>query len=109
MSLRSVVRVELHSEARSELRAAALWYEEQRPGLGDEFVGAVSRVIERVRAAHASFPVWPGTEGGPTIIRRALVDRFPYAVAFEVHAEHVLVLGVPHARRHPLYWLRRVF
>lgn len=103
------MRVELLSEARSELQAAAHWYDEQHPGFGDEFVGAVSQVIERVREAPASFPVWPGTEGSPTVIRRALVDQFPYAVAFEVHAECVLVIGIPHTRRHPLYWLKRAF
>lgn len=31
------MRLELHPEARAELRSAALWYDEQRPGLGDEF------------------------------------------------------------------------
>ncbi|MDC0743369.1 type II toxin-antitoxin system RelE/ParE family toxin [Polyangium mundeleinium] len=103
------MRVELHSEARNDLRAAALWYDEQHPGLGDEFVGAVARVIERIGAAPASFPIWPGTEGGPSIIRRALVDRFPYAVGFEVHPEHVLVLAIPHTRRRPLEWLRYAF
>jgi hypothetical protein len=32
------VRVELHPEARAELRAAAVWYDEQRPSLGDELI-----------------------------------------------------------------------
>jgi len=103
------VRVELHSEAQSDLRAAALWYDEQNPGLGDEFIGAVAQVIKRIGSAPASFPVWPGTEGGPSIIRRALVDIFPYAVGFEVHPEHVLVLAIPHTRRRPLEWLRLAF
>ena len=32
------MRLVLHPEARQELRAAAIWYDDQREGLGDEFV-----------------------------------------------------------------------
>ena len=36
------MRVELHPEARAEFRSAAVWYDEQRLGLGDEFVADVT-------------------------------------------------------------------
>ena len=36
------MRFELHPEARAELRSAALWYDERRSGLGDEFIAEVS-------------------------------------------------------------------
>ena len=32
------MRLELHPEARAELRSAALWYDQRRTGLGDEFI-----------------------------------------------------------------------
>ena len=32
------MRLELHPEARGELRSAALWYDERGTGLGDEFI-----------------------------------------------------------------------
>ena len=41
------MRLELHPEARAELRSAALWYEERRPGLGDEFISAISASLDR--------------------------------------------------------------
>jgi plasmid stabilization system protein ParE len=103
------VRVDLHPEARAELRAAAIWYDERRPTLGDEFVAEVSIVLERIGEVPTSFPVWPGTSTAPFSIRRAVVKRFPYVVAFEVHSEHSLVLAVSHAKRRPLYWLSRAF
>lgn len=102
------VRVVLHPEARSELRRAALWYDEQSPGLGDEFVAEVSAVLHRIGEAPRSFAPWLeafAASGEP--IRRAVVHRFPYVVAFEVHPEEVLVLAVAHGKRRPLYWLRR--
>ena len=38
------MRVVLHTKARAELRAAALWYDEQRPGLGRELVAEVPEI-----------------------------------------------------------------
>jgi len=101
------VRVELHPEARTEVRAAALWYEERHLGLGDQFVERVNEVLERVEATPALYPVWPGTDAAPVPIHKAVLDQFPYLVAFELHTENVLVLAVAHAKRQPLYWLAR--
>jgi hypothetical protein len=39
----SAVAADLHREALAELRRAAIWYDEQRPGLGDEVCAAVAR------------------------------------------------------------------
>ena len=103
------MRVELHPEAHMKLRAAAVWYDERRPGLGDEFIAEVSSVLDRIGEVPAPFPVWPGTSAAPVSIRKAVVNRFPYVIAFEVHAEHALVLAIPHAKRRPLYWLTRAF
>jgi hypothetical protein len=82
------VRLELHPEARAELRSAALWYDERRPGLGDEFIAEVSAARD-------------------PLIRKTTVQRFPYMIAFEKHERHLLVLAVAHAKRRPLYWLTR--
>ena len=103
------MRLALHPEARAELRTAALWYEEQRPGLGDEFVAAASTVMDRIEQLPASFPTWPGTEAARTPIRRALLRRFPYAIAFEAHEDHVLVSAIAHVKRRPLYWIARSY
>jgi len=101
------VRVELHPEARAELRSAALWYEERRVGLGDEFIAEIATVLDRIAEAAASFPKWPGTRAAAPLIRRAVLHRFPYVIAFESHNRNVLVLAVAHAKRRPLYWLSR--
>ena len=55
-NLSSGVRVVLHPEARIELRAAALWYEERRAGLGDEFLSETSTVLTRIGTAAESYP-----------------------------------------------------
>ena len=101
------MRLELHPEARAELRSAALWYDEQRPGLGDEFITEISAALQRVGDAPESYPVWPGTRAGDPVIRKTTVQRFPYVIAFEKHPRHSLVLAIAHAKRRPLYWLTR--
>jgi toxin ParE1/3/4 len=101
------VRLELHPEARTELRSAALWYDERRPGLGDEFIAEVWAALDRVGDAPESYPAWPGTPARGSVIRKATVQRFSYVIAFEKHERHLLVLAVAHAKRRPLYWLTR--
>ena len=101
------MRVDLHPEARVEFRSATLWYEERRDRLGDEFVAAVAGTLQRIGEAPESFPTWPGTRQGVPTIRKAMVERFPYLIAFEPHQHYSLVLGIAHQKRRPLYWLAR--
>ena len=101
------MRVDLHPEARVELRSAALWYEERREGLGVEFIAAVDAALLKISKAPKSFPRWVGIEKVPAVIRKASVARFLYVIAFEEHKRHALVLAVAHQKRRPLYWLTR--
>ena len=101
------MRLELHPETQVELRSAALWYDERRPALGDEFISEVSAALDRIGDAPESYPAWPGTRAEGPLIRKATTQRFPYVIAFEEHERHLLVLAVAHSKRRPLYWLRR--
>src|SRR6476646_7573505 len=56
--------LERRSRESAEGRSAALWYDEQRPGLGDEFIAEVAVALKRVGDAPESHPVWPGTGVG---------------------------------------------
>ena len=101
------MRLELHPEAQAELRSAALWYDERRAGLGDEFIAEVSAALDRIGGTPESYPAWPRTRAAGPLIRKATIQRFPYVIAFEKHEQRVLVLAVAHAKRRPLYWLTR--
>jgi hypothetical protein len=94
----------VEDEARDELFAAAAWYEDQRRGLGDEFLEAIDEVLDRVAAAPLSYPKDRFDERA----RRALVARFPFAVVFVLHKDDVRVVAFSHAKRLPDYWTRRV-
>ena len=101
------MRLELHPEARAELRSAALWYDEGRSGLGGEFISEVSAALARIGDVPKSYPPWSRTRAAGPVIRKATIQRFPYVIAFEEHEQHLLVLAVAHAKRRPLYWLTR--
>jgi plasmid stabilization system protein ParE len=87
--------------ARADIREAALWYERQRPGLGVEFALRFDAVVERISQNPLQFP-----EIGSGV-RRALLQRFPYAIYFVLSAGPVII-AILHQRRHPDTWKQRV-
>lgn len=101
------MRTVLHSEARTEFRAATFWYDEQQPGLGEAFVAEVKTVLKRISARREFFPLWPNVRAAKHSIRMAVLDRFPYLIAFQAQPNRVLILAIAHAKRRPLYWIAR--
>jgi len=95
------VIVVLRPAAAADVEAAYRWYEQQRAGLGDEFLDAVRATLRAIEANPASYAV------GYRNTRRGLVRRFPYAVFCRVMGEHVVVVACMHARRNPRQWRRR--
>lgn len=96
-------RVIIDRAAQLELRAAANWYSEQDPGLGEDLVVEVDRTIDALREGAHRLALW--REGRP--YRKAFVRRFPYVVLFTSDDEHVRVLAIAHRKRKPGYWLKR--
>lgn len=93
--------------AGAELEQAAAWYEEQRAGLGDEFVAEVKRVLLRIAQA-PSFATAPLKTLAGGVIRREFVARFPYVVVF-VDAESVRrVIMIRRGSSNPTRWRSRV-
>jgi hypothetical protein len=70
------VRVILHPDARAELRSAVLWYDEQREGLGTEFLIEVASALDRISAPES--PRWTGLDDRLRAIRRHTMHRFRY-------------------------------
>lgn len=101
------MRIDLHPEARAEVRAAAIWYDEREQGLGDRFVSEVASVLTRIGDAPRSSPIWVESEAFREPVRKASVRGFPYLIAFEVLRDTIFVLAVAHGKWRPLYWLPR--
>ncbi|MBS0501162.1 MAG: type II toxin-antitoxin system RelE/ParE family toxin [Burkholderiaceae bacterium] len=88
-------------DAEQDLEHAAAWYEQQRPGLGDEFLDEVLRTFQSIAEFPALYPVVHRST------RRALTRRFPFGVYYRVDSERAVVVAVMHGSRSPSRWQRR--
>ncbi len=95
-------RVAYHRLAAAELVESARFYDQWRPGLGDEFLSAVDAVQELIR-------------GQPQLGRRGLHDtlslrtrRFPFRVVYDLQPDRIWIVAVAHLSRKPGYWTRRL-
>ena len=95
------------SEANSEVIAATLWYDEQRLGLGDEFLVELQNTYEIIKRQPALLPRLEKYTG-PHEIRRCLLQRFPYVVIVLCRDDDLFIVAVAHTRRRPHYWLNRI-
>jgi plasmid stabilization system protein ParE len=84
--------------AEAEMTLSYAWYEDERPGLGEEFLQAVNTAFTSIRDNPNLCPFVHRQ------IRRALVHRFPFAVFYVVRGANVIVLHVLHTSRSPSRW-----
>ena len=96
------LRVVFRRAAESEFEDAAVWYDEQRFGLGEEFIAEIEQAVANAAAAPQRYPVVFDD------IRRTVARRFPYSVYFRIRSDALVVLAVFHGRRNPAIWQRRV-
>lgn len=95
---RTIVR----PEAENDLKEAFFWYEDERSGLGYDFllqVDAGLRFIERNPEIYP--PEYKGT-------KKHLVKRFPYKMIYLVEKERIIVLAVIHGKRSPNVIRKRI-
>jgi plasmid stabilization system protein ParE len=89
-------------EADAEFAEAIRYYAEIDPRLGVESYHEVVRVIREVCAQPRHF-----RQIDPPV-RRALTDKFPYAVVFAERPQGILIVAVMHGMRRPGYWRSRI-
>lgn len=95
------IRPFFRKAARLEYDEAAIWYESQKIGLGDEFVLEIERALQMACDKPQRFP------NVLTNVQRIRIRRFPYSIFFRVRGERLIVLSVFHARRDPTIWRER--
>ena len=91
----------LRPAARAEIQIAFEWYEEQRPGLGEEFLAVLRESLAAVEEAPFRYPVIRKD------VRRALMRRFPYSILYLAEPDATVVLACFHGSRNPQEWHRR--
>jgi toxin ParE2 len=88
--------------AQLEFDEAVNFYNEQKDGLGYEFVEEVFNSINRIlRHPEAWTKLSKRT-------RRCRTKRFPYGIIYEIRGEMILIVAITHLRRRPMYWRDRL-
>jgi plasmid stabilization system protein ParE len=91
----------LSEEAQQDFDDAADWYEQQKPGLGMQFIERVNETLASISAAPKMHQIRHKR------IRRAPVRVFPYGVFYRVYRDKVVVIAIVHDRRDPSIWKGR--
>ena len=92
------------STARREYDEAILWYDEQQPGLGDEFEAEVNHVIKEIQKTPERFRF------ASLKARKArLLGRFHrYSIYFYAQPDHIGIVSVFDGARNPEELRRRL-
>jgi plasmid stabilization system protein ParE len=93
--------LQIQPQARVDTEQAALWYEQQRAGLGSEFLLELNASLDRAMTNPGLYQVQYHE------VRRILMRRFPYAVYFFAAADVIEVLAVLHQQRASRAWQDR--
>lgn len=64
--------IRLREEAENDLTEAAVWYQQQQPGLGHEFLDEALALLQSIQDRPLSYPIVYREA------RRALISRFPF-------------------------------
>ena len=92
----------IRSDAERDDAEAYRWYEEQREGLGADFLLRFEEGLGKIQSAPATYPIVYKN------VRRVLISRFPYGIFYIVESDLIVVLAVFHERRDPSAWQSRV-
>jgi len=86
------------AEARSEVRDAARFYEDEVEGLGRAFLQKLREGVAEVKRNPFTSRIIRGD------YRRHLLSRFPYGIIFRIHEGVIFVAAVMHLKRKSGYW-----
>lgn len=87
--------------AAADIERSYKWYEDERVGLGEEFLEEVSVTVDAVLAQPKAYPLLHRDT------RRALVRRFPFGLFYRIDDDTVVFVACFHVRRSPSGWKRR--
>lgn len=92
----------IHSEAIEELDGAVAYYEDQKVGLGFNFLVEVEQALGKIQQNPNLGAVYKVTG-----LRRYVIQRFPFLIFYAELEEYIWVVAIIHGKRRPDYWRRR--
>jgi len=91
----------LRPEVEGDIDHAYSWYEDQKEGLGEEFLSELVIYYKKLESTPTAFSKIKKN------YRQAALKRFPYVIVFEIIKTEVIIYAVFHASRNPKNKLKR--
>jgi len=94
----------LLEDAENDLDEAFIWYENQRIGLGEEFIKYVEIAFDFIKKHPKA------SERKEINVHRSIMDKFPYGIYYKMDQEHsqIQIIGILHFKRTPNLWKKRL-
>ncbi len=96
------MKVSFLDVAQQELDEAINYFNDEAPNLGEEFLGEVEKVLDRIGNHPNAWHLCSSRT------RRCLLRRFPYGVIYQILEKEILVIAVACLHREPNYWQDRI-
>jgi toxin ParE1/3/4 len=93
----------LSQEAEDDLFEAFTWYEEQKKGLGDEFLKSLDKAYKSILQYPNSYQIRYKRK-----VRAFAVDRFPFLILYVVEKTDINIISIFNTNRNPKSWKKRV-
>ena len=90
-----------HPLASAELDEVIQYYETYERGMGMAFLEEAYSAIRRICIYPAACPAASANT------RKCILNRFPYALMYQIKDGNVRIIAFAHLRRRPGYWTRR--
>jgi toxin ParE1/3/4 len=91
-----VYTIAFSEEAEEDIANAYNWYEQELPGLGDEFIIAINTGVTSIQSNPLAYSFRKGK------IRGFTIKRFPYIILYVTGLGIIEVISVFHTKRKPL-------
>jgi len=91
-------RVSFHELAEIELNDAAIYFENEKEGLGFRFLAAMQTAITHIQEHPQASPIIIED------IRRKVLRRFPYNLIYSIKPDRIRILAIASQKRRPFYW-----
>ena len=94
--------LEFKSEVYDDIQTAYDWYEQQRKGLGEDFLLSLEDSYAKILRSPN------GYQAIYKVVRRKLMRRFPFGIFFLIRDTQVIVIAILHTRRSVTEWSNRL-
>lgn len=94
--------LQFHRLVRDEVSHAYQYYQNQKPKLGDTFLEALDDIFNQIIDNPNLYPV------DFEQVRKALLQKFPFSIYFEIVEEQIFIYSVFHQSQDPDKWRVRV-